>query len=66
MNAITNTNNIHAEIFALMSVLVLKLLSRKVFFINKFFYKTKKKLLISRLLFQKIAHCTGKLQQNYK
>ena len=49
MIAITNTNNIHTEIFAFMYVLVLKLLSRKVFFINK---KDKKKLLISRLLFQ--------------
>ena len=35
MIAITNTNNIHNELFALMSVLVLKLLSRKVFFRNK-------------------------------
>ena len=32
MIAITNTNNIHTEIFAFMYVLVLKLLSRKVFF----------------------------------
>ena len=55
---ITNT-----EIFASISALVLKWLSRKVLFTNR---KGQKKLLKSRLLFKKIANFTGQLLQNYK
>ena len=58
LTQITNT-----EIFAFIVVLVFKLFSRKILFINK---KRQKKLLKSRLLFKKIANFTGKLLQNYK
>ena len=56
-----NTNNKN-EIFAFISVLVLKLFSRKVFFTNR---KRQYKLLKSGLLFKKIASFTGQLLQNY-
>ena len=52
-----NTNNT-AEIFTFISVLVLKLFSRKVLFANR---KREQKLLKSRLLFKKIAIFTGQL-----
>ena len=51
------------EIFAFISVLVLKLLSCKVLFTKK---KRQLKLLKKRLLFKKIANFTGQLLQNYK
>ena len=51
------TNN---EIFALMAVLVFKLLSREVLFIDR----KDNRNLKSRLLFKKIANITGKLLQN--
>ena len=50
-----------AEIFALIAVLVSKLLSHKVLFINR---KDNRKLLKSRLLCKKIVNFTGELQQN--
>ena len=52
---VTNT-----EVFAFIAVLVFKLLSHKVLFINR----KDKKLLKSRLLFKKIANFTGELLQN--
>ena len=60
---IASTQITKAEIFALIAVLVSKLLSHKVLFINR---KDNRKLLKSRLLFKKIVNFTGKLQQNYK
>ena len=56
MIASTQINN--TEIFAFIAILVFKLLSRQVLFINR---KDKKKLLKSRLLFKKIANFTGEL-----
>ena len=53
---ITNT-----EVFVLIAVLVFKLLSRKVLFINR---KDNRNLLRSRLLFKKIVNFTRKLLQN--
>ena len=58
LTQITNT-----EIFALIAVLVFKLLSGKVLFINR---KDNRNLLKNRLLFKKIANFRGKLLQNYK
>ena len=58
LTQITNT-----KIFAFISVLVLKLLNRKVLFTNR---KRQYKLLKRRLLFKKIANFTGQLLQNYK
>ena len=55
-----NTNNKN-EIFAFISVLVLKLFSRKVLFTNR---KRQYKLLKSGLLFKKLANFTGQLLQN--
>ena len=58
MMALTQiTNN---EIFAFMAVLVFKLLSREVLFIDR----KDNRNLKSRLLFKKIANITGKLLQN--
>ena len=54
---ITSTQITNTEIFVIIAVLVLLLLSRKVLFIKQ---KRQKKLLISRLLFKKIANFTGK------
>ena len=51
------TNN---EIFAFMAVLVFKLLSREVLFIDR----KDNRNLKSRLLLKKIANITGKLLQN--
>ena len=53
---ITNT-----EVFVFIAVLVFKLLSRKVLFINR---KDNRNLLRSRLLFKKIVNFTRKLLQN--
>ena len=53
------TNN---EILTFMSVLVLKLLSRKVLFTNR----KENRNLKSRLFFKKIANFTGKVPQNHK
>ena len=50
---IASTQITNTEIFAFITKLVSKLLSRKVLFVNK---KDKKKLLKSRLLFKKIAN----------
>ena len=55
---ITNT-----EIFAFIAVLVFKLLSGKVLFINR---KDKKNPPKSRLYFTKIAYFAGNFLQNYK
>ena len=60
---IASTQITKAKIFALITVLVSKLLSHKVLFINR---KDNRKLLKSRLLFKKIVNFTGKLQQSYK
>ena len=57
---ITSTQITNIEIFAFITVLVFKLLSREILFINK---KRQYKLLKSKLLFQKIANFTGKLLQ---
>ena len=56
---ITSTQITNIEIFAFITVLVFKLLSREILFINK---KRQYKLLKSKL-FQKIANFTGKLLQ---
>ena len=56
---ITNT-----EILAVIAVLIFKLLSCKVLFINR--KDNRNKLLKSRLLLKKIANLTSKLLQNYK
>ena len=53
---ITNT-----EVFVFIAVLVFKLLSRKVLFINR---KDNRNLLRGRLLFKKIVNFTRKLLQN--
>ena len=53
---ITNT-----EVFVFIAVLVFKLLSRKVLFINR---KDNRNLLRSWLLFKKIVNFTRKLLQN--
>ena len=60
MIALTQITN--SEIFALIAVLVFKLLNPKVLFINR---KDKRNLKI-RLLFKEIENFTGKLLQNYK
>ena len=60
---IASTQITKAKIFALIAVLVSKLLSHKVLFINR---KDNRKLLKSRLLFKRIVNFTGKLQQSYK
>ena len=57
---IASTQITNTEIFAFIAVLVFKLLSRKVLFINR-----KDSRLKSRLLFKKITNFTGKLLQNY-
>ena len=54
---ITSTQITNTEIFALIAVLVFKLLNLK---------KRQQKLLKSRLLFDKIVNFTSKLLQNYK
>ena len=51
----------NTEIFAFMAVLVFKLFSREVLFINR----KDNRNLKSRLLFKKLASFTGKLLQNY-
>ena len=56
---IVSTQITNPENLAVIAVLVFKLLSYKVLFINK---KIQQKL----LLFKKIANFTGKLLQNYK
>ena len=48
--------------FSFIAVLVIKLLSGKVLFMNS---KDNKKLLKYKLLFKKIANFTGTLLQNY-
>ena len=60
---IASTQITNTEIFAFISVLVLKLLSRKVLFTNR---KRQYELLKSRLLFEKIANFTGQSLQNYR
>ena len=52
----------NTEIFAFIAVLVFKLFSREVLFINR----KDNRNLKSRLFFKKIANFTGKLLQNYK
>ena len=54
---------INTGIFAYISVLVLKLLNRKILFAKR---KRQQKLLKSRLLFKKIANFLGQLLQNDK
>ena len=54
---------INTGIFAYISVIVLKLLNRKILFANR---KRQQKLLKSRLLFKKIANFLGQLLQNDK
>ena len=60
---IASTQITNTEIFAFISVLLLKLLIRKVLLTNG---KRQWKLLKSRLIFKKIADFTGQLLQNYK
>ena len=61
---IASTQITNTEIFAFIAVLVFKLLSRKVLFINKKDNRNCYK--VGRLLLKKIANFTGKLLQNYK
>ena len=56
---IVSTQITNTEVFAFTAILILKLWSRKVLFINR---KDNR----SSLLFKKIANFTGKLLQNYK
>ena len=60
---IASTQITNTEIFAFIAVLVFKLLSRKVLLKNR---KDNRKLLNSRLPFNKIANFTGKQLRNYK
>ena len=60
---ITSTQITNTDIFAFIAVLVFKLLSRKVLFINKKDNRNCYK--VGRLLLKKIANFTGKLLQNY-
>ena len=57
---IVSTQITNTEIFAFIAILVLKLLSRKILFINR----KDKRNLKRRLLFKKIANFTGELQLN--
>ena len=59
---IASTQATNTEIFAFMAVPVFKLLSRKVWFINR----KDNRNLKSRLLFKKIANFTSTLLQNCK
>ena len=59
---VASTQITNTEIFACISVLVFKLLSRKDLIIKR---KDKRNLLKSRLIFKKRANFTGKLLQNY-
>ena len=58
---ITSTQITNTEIFVFIVVLVFKLFSHKILFINK---KRQKKLLKSRLRLKKIPNFTDKLLQN--
>ena len=60
---IASTQITNTDIFAFIAVLVFKLLSRKVLFINKKGNRNCYK--VGRLLLKKIANFTGKLLQNY-
>ena len=60
---IASTQITNTDIFAFIAVLVFKLLSRKVLFINKKDNRNCYK--VGRLLLKKIANFTGKLLQNY-
>ena len=60
---IASTQITNTEFFVFTIVLVFKLLSRKVLFING---KKQYKLPKSRLRFKKIGTFSGKLLQNYK
>ena len=60
---IASTQITNTEFFVFTIVLVFKLLSRKVLFING---KKQYKLSKSRLRFKKIGKFSGKLLQNYK
>ena len=60
---IDSTQLTNAEVFLFIAVLVLKLLSRKVLFINR---KKQKKLLKRTLLFKILADFRSKLLQNCK
>ena len=59
---IVSTQITKTETFAFVAVLVFKLSSRKVLFINRKDNRDWKR----RLTFKKIANFTGKLLQNYK
>ena len=59
----TLTQIVNTEIFAFIAILVFRLLSRKVLFINT---KDNRNCQKVGYLFKKIANFTGKLQQNYK
>ena len=61
---ITSTPITNTETFEFIAVLVFKLWSNEVLFINR--KDINQKLLKSRLLFNKIADFTGKLLQNYE
>ena len=61
---ITSTPITNPETFEFIAVLVFKLWSNEVLFINR--KDINQKLLKSRLLFNKIADFTGKLLQNYE
>ena len=64
---IASTQITNTEISALIAVLVFKFLSRKVLFINRKGNRSYYLFCIRyTLLFQKIAHFTGKLLKNYK
>ena len=59
----TLTQIVNTEIFAFIAILVFRLLSRKVLFINT---KDNRNCQKVGYLFKKIANFTVKLQQNYK
>ena len=59
----TLTQIANTEIFAFIAILVFRLLSRKVLFINT---KDNRNCQKVGYFFKKIANFTGKLQQNYK
>ena len=60
---IASTQTRSTEIFVLIDVLMIKLVSGKIFFINR---KDNRNCEKSRLLFKKIANFTSKLLQTYK
>ena len=67
---VASTQTTNTKIFALIAVLVFKLLSRKILFVNRIMLLKSKFLTIETLekdlLFKKITNLPGKLLQNSK